>query len=144
LIKLVKEQKAVRQWNKARVMQVWRERARRWRVLERVLRGQARRAKERGYRKWVRWAMAHRAKDSKTGLLQGLSLLANFFARGELKSKMQAMKKITYIPRMSPASLFRTLESFRKSRLQHAFKAMQIQAKQRGHELDKAGHFKQF
>ena len=88
MIKLVKQQKAVRQWNKARVMQVWRERARRWRVLERVLRGQARRAKERGYRKWVRWAMAHRAKDSKNGLLQGLSLLKTFCARSNLKSKM--------------------------------------------------------
>ena len=66
-------------------MLVWRENIRRWRLLERLIRGQARRTRERGFKKWLTWVITHRTKVSKTGPLQGLSLLASFFSRTTLK-----------------------------------------------------------
>lgn len=140
LIKLVKGQKAINQWNKARAIESWRAHVKRWRVFRRVVKVQARKTREHAFKRWLRTVIQARAAPTK-----GATLVALTCERIWRRRMLQGFNAMRLGRRDGSAvPLMGCLAGMRRGKLQQAFNMIQRAARQRSFEVEKAGHFKQF
>ena len=140
LIKLVKAQKAINQWNKARAIESWRAHVKRWRVFRRVVKMQARKTREHAFKQWLRTVIQARAAPTK-----GATLVALICEKVWRRRMLQAFNAMRLGRRGGSAvPLMGCLAGMRRGKLQQALHMIQRAVRQRSFEVEKAGHFKQF